>query len=89
MGSESKAANKAKRERLIEERQELEKARTAMTPEERQRDLVRRQAENFPTDPSPEDPRPEIKEGPRGGGGIRRTQPKTGAPIGATSDAAN
>ncbi|MEY4800942.1 MAG: hypothetical protein RLZZ274_1400 [Cyanobacteriota bacterium] len=67
MGSESKAANKAKRERLIEERQELEKARTAMTPEERQRDLVRRQAENFPTDPSPEDPRPEIKEGPRGG----------------------
>jgi len=74
MGSESKAANKAKRERLIEERQELEKARTAMTPEERQRDLVRRQAENFPTDPSPEDPLPEIKEGPRGG---RYTQAET------------
>ena len=68
MGSESKAAKKAERERLIAERQELEKARAAMTPEERQRDLVLRQAENFPTDPSPAmDLRPEIKKGPRGG----------------------
>ena len=68
MGSESKAAKKAKRERLIEERQELEKARAVMTPEERQRDLVRRQAENFPIEPSSaKGPRPEIKDGPRGG----------------------
>ena len=75
MGSESNAAKKAKRERLIEERRELEKARAALTPEERQRDLVRRQAENFPADPSPaKDPRPEIKEGPKGG---RYTQAET------------
>ena len=75
MGSESKAAKKAERERLIAERQELEKARAALTPEERQRDLVRRQAENFPTDPSiAMDLRPEIKKGSRGG---RYTQAET------------
>lgn len=86
MGSESKAAKKAERERLIAERQELEKSRAAMTPEERQRDLVRRQAENFPTDQSIAMDLNRKSRKAHGEVVTRKPKPKMVSPIGATSD---